>query len=267
MTLNGDILENPLIRDFLEQQKEYNPDIGNIVELFIKEIEKESYTSAVVAFLKAKSLVNAINMENVKLPNKQDVNSLVFTLLMSEYCFNKITCKSYIKEVKWNVENSFNSLSSFFVPFFDKSGFFVLIHTRYTTYYNNAMEIIFKCRRRESTSELLHTKKLIIESRKFFKEFSLVWLYQWTQYASGNTYTFIDGTILSIYNNLVELFPINKERESYQLVPMSIVYRMAKGEISPDFIKSYCTEYFNNYIGVVKIDKRFMKYLSLVLPV
>ena len=92
------------------------------------------------------------------------------------------------------------------------------------------MEIIFKCRRRVSTSELLHTRKLIIESRKFFKEFSLVWLYQWTQYASGNAHTFIDGTILSIYNNLVELSPINKEREAYQLVPMSIVYRMAKGE-------------------------------------
>ena len=267
MTLNGDILENPLIRDFLEQQDEYNPVIGDIVELFIREIEKESYTSAVVAFLKAKSLFNAINMENVKLPNKQDVNSLVFTLLMSEYCFSKITCKSYIREVKWNVENNFTSLSSFFVPFFDKSGFFVLTHTKYTTYYNNAMEIIFKCRRKESTSELLHTKKLIIESRKFFKEFSLVWLYQWTQYASGNAYTFIDGTIYSIYNNLVELSYINREREVYQLVPMSIVYRMAKGEISPDFIKSHCTEYFNNYIGVVKLDKRFMENLSLELPV
>ena len=163
MTLNGDILENPLIRDFLEQQDEYNPVIGDIVELFVREIEKENYTSAVVAFLKAKSLVNAINMENVKLPNKQDVNSLLFTLLMSEYCFNKITCKSYIREVKWNVENNFTSLSSFFVPFFDKSGFFVLTHTKYTTYYNNAMEIIFKCRRRESTSELLHFRKLVIE--------------------------------------------------------------------------------------------------------
>ena len=267
MTLNGDILENPLIRDFLEQQDEYNPAIGDIVELFVREIEKENYTSAVVAFMKAKSLVNAINMENVKLPNKQDVNSLLFTLLMSEYCFNKITCKSYIREVKWNVENNFTSLSSFFVPFFDKSGFFVLTHTKYTTYYNNAMEIIFKCRRRESTSELLHSKKLIIESRRFFKEFSLVWLYQLTQYASGNAYTFIDGTIYSIYNNLVELSYINREREVYQLVPMSIVYRMAKGEISPDFIKSHCTEYFNNYIGVVKLDKRFMENLSLELPV
>ena len=36
MTLNGDILENPLIRDFLEQQDEYNPVIGVIVELFVR---------------------------------------------------------------------------------------------------------------------------------------------------------------------------------------------------------------------------------------
>ena len=88
-----------------------------------------------------------------------------------------------------------------------------------------------------------------------------------TQYASGNVYTFNDGTIYSIYHNLVELSHVSREREVYQLVPMSIVYRMAKGEISPDFIKSHCTEYFNNYIGVVKLDKRFMDNLSLVFPI